>query len=158
MGYKEVFPHVGRNTQVQILGTGKYVWPLVTGTFGGMDFIHSLLGEASDHISQTSVSELQAAITDAQRQNAQELFDKLKLLMKMFPSGHNDLESLQQNSQSLGSQGNVYHLSGTQGEGIAITAQEIAKQIYPILALRDKIMKTVETAIDHVRHLTVVLT
>jgi hypothetical protein len=29
---------------------GKQVAPLVTGTFGGSDFIHSLLGEATDHI------------------------------------------------------------------------------------------------------------
>ena len=155
MGYTDVFPHVGRNTQVQVLGTGKLVWPLVTGTFGGLDFVHSLLGEASDHISQTSVTDLQAAITDAQRQNAQELFEKLKLLMKMVPTAHTDLEALQQSSISMGTQGAVYHLQGTSGEGIAITAQEIAKQIYPILALRDKIMKTIETAIEHVRCLPV---
>ena len=42
MGYRNVFPHVGDRTQIDI--GGKRVYPMVTGTFGGMDFIHSLLG------------------------------------------------------------------------------------------------------------------
>lgn len=133
------------------MGTNKLIWPLVTGTFGGTDFIHSLLGEATDHISQTSLTDLKAAISDADRQNTQELFDKLKSLVKLVPSGSSDLESIQQNSQALAGQGNTFHLQGTQGAGPAITAQEIAKQIYPILALRDKLMKSVTTAIEKVR-------
>lgn len=42
MGYNQVFPHVGSNTAITL--GGKRIFPLVTGTFGGMDFIHSLLG------------------------------------------------------------------------------------------------------------------
>jgi hypothetical protein len=42
MGYRHVFPHVGENTAIHL--GGKTIFPLVTGTFGGMDFIHSLLG------------------------------------------------------------------------------------------------------------------
>jgi hypothetical protein len=42
MGYNPVFPHVGSNTAITL--GGKRIFPLVTGTFGGMDFIHSLLG------------------------------------------------------------------------------------------------------------------
>lgn len=42
MGYKDVFPHVGSDTALRL--GGKTIYPLVTGTFGGMDFIHSLLG------------------------------------------------------------------------------------------------------------------
>lgn len=150
MGYNQVFPHVGSNTQIQVIGSNKLIWPLVTGTFGGTDFIHSLLGEATDHISQTSLTDLNAAISDAERQNAQELFDKLKTLVKLVPSASSDLDTIQQNGQALGNQGNVYHLQGTPGDGPAITAQEIAKLIYPFLALRDKIMKSVTTAIEKV--------
>lgn len=32
--------------------------PLVTGTFGSADFLHSLMGEATDHLSQASVTDL----------------------------------------------------------------------------------------------------
>ena len=124
---------------------------MVTGTFGGVDFIHSLLGELGDHISQTSVTDLNAAITEAEHQNSQELYDKLKVLLSLVPSGQSDLEGIQTNSQALGgAQGQSFHLQGTTGEGPAVSAEEIVKQIYPIFALRDKIMKTIVTAIDKV--------
>jgi hypothetical protein len=43
MGHREVFAHVGRNVTVHA-PNGQNVPILVTGTFGGNDFIHSLLG------------------------------------------------------------------------------------------------------------------
>ena len=49
MGYHDVFVHVGDQVRVHA-PNGKMVAPLVTGTFGSSDFIHSLLGEATDHI------------------------------------------------------------------------------------------------------------
>jgi len=47
MGYHNVFPHVGERTTIHL--GGKTIFPLVTGTFGGMDFIHSLLGYPPRH-------------------------------------------------------------------------------------------------------------
>ena len=46
MGHTEVFSHVGDQVRIQA-PNGKYVAPLVTGTFGSSDFTHSLLGGAS---------------------------------------------------------------------------------------------------------------
>ena len=40
LGYSEVFPHVGSATQINL--RGHRVFPLVTGTFGVVDFIHSV--------------------------------------------------------------------------------------------------------------------
>lgn len=45
MGERGVFPHVGRNTQIQLEGARHSVYPIVTGTFGGVDFLHSVTGE-----------------------------------------------------------------------------------------------------------------
>jgi hypothetical protein len=42
LGYRDVFPHVGRDTMINL--RGKRVWPLVTGTFGAVDFLHSVIG------------------------------------------------------------------------------------------------------------------
>ena len=42
LGERDVFPHVGRNCQINIRGTRHQVYPLVTGTFGGVDFLHSV--------------------------------------------------------------------------------------------------------------------
>jgi len=45
LGHHQVFPHVGTNTRINL--HGKSVYPLVTGTFGGVDFLHSVIGEAN---------------------------------------------------------------------------------------------------------------
>ena len=43
MGHSQVFVHVGDQVRVQA-PNGRWVAPIVTGTFGSSDFIHSLLG------------------------------------------------------------------------------------------------------------------
>ncbi|KNG51392.1 het-c domain-containing protein [Stemphylium lycopersici] len=49
LGYNNVFPHTGVQTGINL--HGKHTYPLVTGTFGGVDFFHSVLGEANDAVS-----------------------------------------------------------------------------------------------------------
>jgi hypothetical protein len=63
LGYHDVFPHVG--VQAGITLNGKHVYPLVTGTFGGVDFFHSVLGEATDHITSSEIDEVNTALVDA---------------------------------------------------------------------------------------------
>ncbi|KAL9091856.1 MAG: hypothetical protein Q9159_001228 [Coniocarpon cinnabarinum] len=53
LGFHNVFPHVGQNTEINL--HSRRVYPLVTGTFGGVDFLHSVLGEAGDHVTQSEV-------------------------------------------------------------------------------------------------------
>lgn len=45
LGERDVFPHVGRNTEIDLEGARGPVYPIVTGTFGGVDFLHSVTGE-----------------------------------------------------------------------------------------------------------------
>lgn len=47
MGERDVFPHCGRETQIRLEGARDGVYPIVTGTFGGVDFLHSVVGEGS---------------------------------------------------------------------------------------------------------------
>jgi len=152
MGYHQVFPHVGNNTQISVQGSNKRVWPLVTGTFGGTDFIHSLLGEATDKLSQTSLTDLNAAVSDAEMKNATDTFDKLKGLLKLFPGGEakDNLNMMQQQGQSLAGKGKQFHLQGQGGPGQEISPQDIAKEIYPVLEFRDKLMKSITKAIEMV--------
>lgn len=42
LGEQDVFPHVGRRTQIRLPGARHSVYPIVTGTFGGVDFLHSV--------------------------------------------------------------------------------------------------------------------
>lgn len=67
LGYHNVFPHVG--TQAGINLRGKHVFPLVTGTFGGVDFFHSVLGEATDHISSAEIDQMDTTLSDALQSN-----------------------------------------------------------------------------------------
>ncbi|QRV83280.1 heterokaryon incompatibility protein Het-C protein [Ceratobasidium sp. AG-Ba] len=63
MGHSQVFCHVGDNVKVNTpRGPAP---PLTTGTFGAADFVHSLLGEATDHLSSTSVADLSHKISEA---------------------------------------------------------------------------------------------
>ena len=64
MGHRNVFPHCGTATEMQF--HGHHAYPLVTGTFGMVDFLHSVLGEATDHLSQSEVDELNKTLGDAQ--------------------------------------------------------------------------------------------
>lgn len=68
LGYHNVFPHVGVQAGINL--RGKHVFPLVTGTFGGVDFFHSVLGEATDHITQSEIDEVNTALVDAVSNNA----------------------------------------------------------------------------------------
>ena len=51
MGETDVFPHVGRNTKISLEGANDEVYPIVTGTFGGVDFLHSVTGEGNSSTS-----------------------------------------------------------------------------------------------------------
>ncbi|KAL9027794.1 MAG: hypothetical protein Q9196_003742 [Gyalolechia fulgens] len=64
MGHTNVFPHTGTATEINL--RGRRVFPLVTGTFGAVDFLHSVLGEATDHFAQTEIDQLDIALGDAQ--------------------------------------------------------------------------------------------
>ncbi|KAL1998850.1 hypothetical protein VTN02DRAFT_5484 [Thermoascus thermophilus] len=64
MGFHNVFPHTGSATQINL--HGRHVFPLVTGTFGMVDFFHSVLGEATDHFTQSEVNEMDIALGDAE--------------------------------------------------------------------------------------------
>ena len=68
MGYRDVFPHVGTATEITLRGK-HHVFPLVTGTFGVVDFLHSVLGEATDHFTQSEVEQMDVALKDAEAQN-----------------------------------------------------------------------------------------
>lgn len=59
MGERDVFPHVGRNTQIELEGARHPVYPITTGTFGGVDFLHSVTGEGECTVSPMSRGTLQ---------------------------------------------------------------------------------------------------
>ncbi|KAF4549134.1 Hypothetical protein D9617_23g005490 [Elsinoe fawcettii] len=106
LGHRNVFPHVGSSTEINV--RGKRIFPLVTGTFGGVDFLHSVLGEASDHVTQSEVDDMNEVLGSAQSGkrstggNGSDIGD-LTGILKLIP-GTSDLareaETLQRDSDS----------------------------------------------------------
>ncbi|KAF4611401.1 hypothetical protein D9613_004172 [Agrocybe pediades] len=99
MGHEDVFCHVGDN--VIINTPNGPAPPLVTGTFGSADFLHSLLGEATDHLSQASVTDLSQKMSDSQNKQGPDL-SFLKSIFSKFGGGEDKLnkgEEIKQQSQ-----------------------------------------------------------
>ena len=102
LGYQNVFTHTGTATQINL--RGKHVFPLVTGTFGMVDFYHSVLGEATDHFAQSEVNEMDNALGTAQQasQSSSPVKTLISLLSKV--PGTRDLcaeaEQLQRTSSA----------------------------------------------------------
>ncbi|CAK7203287.1 hypothetical protein SEUCBS139899_006018 [Sporothrix eucalyptigena] len=67
LGYGQVFTHCGANAQINL--RGHRVFPIVTGTFGAVDFLHSVLGEATDHFTQSEVDEVDIALKNAEEKS-----------------------------------------------------------------------------------------
>ncbi|KAK1824065.1 hypothetical protein LTR12_001598 [Friedmanniomyces endolithicus] len=206
MGFDNVFPHVGTQTAINL--RGKFVFPLVTGTFGGVDFLHSVLGEAADHVTQTEVNEtevaqLEAALTNAQRENSGNDVAGLASALSIVPgSGGLVDEARQLQSESdaqaaanerMGSNHNIggyapyqndyngarafdptsfgQHNTGQQnfqappgsqggspgptsantpGLNVKVDPQQVIAKIYPLLAFRDRVVRTVSSVLEKI--------
>lgn len=86
LGFDNVFPHTGVDSAIEL--QGRRVYPIVTGTFGMVDFLHSVIGEATDHFTQSDLADLDNAMAaDSGNRTADGAF--ADLLGKM--PGSNDL-------------------------------------------------------------------
>ncbi|KAK7981042.1 hypothetical protein PG989_013499 [Apiospora arundinis] len=171
LGYNDVYPHCGTNAQIRV--NGKHIYPIVTGTFGGVDFLHSVLGEANDHLSQSEVDEMNSALLNAQMATKGEggasrglgggpsnvssfisLVSKLPVIGGGFASEAREL----QRSADEQERRNQMESSRSGGDGTRNTnlvpgmsesfdPVKVAGQIYPILKFRDKIVKSINRGI-----------
>lgn len=182
MGFSNVFPHTGTATQINL--QGHRVFPLVTGTFGMVDFFHSVLGEANDHFTQSEINEMDIALGNAES-NAQSnnSLSALTGLLGKIP-GTKDLVSeaeglkrsslAQESANRSRSAPTGYAQSGSNShersrapgpnqssggtskpsgglEGMPdFNPQETVAKIYPILAFRDKVMRSLNSIIEKI--------
>ncbi|KAM5442602.1 hypothetical protein MferCBS31731_002481 [Microsporum ferrugineum] len=178
MGMLNVFPHTGTNTMMNI--RGKHIFPLVTGTFGMVDFLHSVLGEASDHVTQSEINELDNTLENAEVGSATTgSVNTLTSLLSKVP-GMGDLiaeaEKLKAQSQAqaqannsagygyggasrgvndgqtYGATGGFDQTSRAAGPGglPSIDPQKTVSQIYPILVFRDNVVRRISAVVSKI--------
>ncbi|KAH6609190.1 hypothetical protein Trco_002536 [Trichoderma cornu-damae] len=151
MGERGVFPHVGRNTRIQLRGARGSVYPIVTGTFGGVDFLHSVTGEVSDKLTQNEIDELEGALSEGKTGDTSLLQG---LLNKLPPGilGNGDqaqkLDEIQSNASAAQEQNAP--VSPKDPEEFTIYIQNIHQQIMPVIEFHDGIMKSISGAIERI--------
>ena len=170
MGFLSVFPHTGVNTEISL--HGRRVFPLVTGTFGMVDFFHSVLGEATDHFTQSEVNEMDIALGDAQHSSSSGSLGALTGLLGKVP-GTRDLVSEAENLKHLSEEQETSNRShgsrsgyasrgiddemsragpggGSSGVLADFDPNKTIAKIYPILAFRDKVVRTLTSIIEKI--------
>ncbi|KAJ7512767.1 heterokaryon incompatibility protein HET-C, partial [Mycena galericulata] len=151
MGHTEVFTQVGDQVRIQA-PNGRMVSPLVTGTFGGSDFMHSLLGEAGDHLSQASVSDLNKELDKARSASTTRSGpgsnpeSVLRDLFFTLPGGSGsemsrEMEGIER-IRAGPSQG------GKRPEDMS--PQELHAVLWQVLSFRDSIMKKISKTIEKI--------
>ncbi|KAM0463652.1 hypothetical protein ACHAO4_000370 [Trichoderma viride] len=169
LGHREVFTHCGIQSEISI--HGKHVFPLVTGTFGGVDFLHSVIGEANDHFTQSEVDEVDIALLNAGGAGgsgsggaSRGLLgigaprDFISLIAKIpgdgagFAAQARELKAMseaqeQENEVRSRSEGNTNVIPGMSENFDPV---KTAKRIYPILQFRDRIVKAISRGIEKI--------
>jgi hypothetical protein len=154
MGELDVFPHVGRNTKIELRGARHHVYPIVTGTFGGVDFFHSVLGELSDKATQSEVQSLEGVITESQNGSPSESF--INDLLSKIPNGligdsegqANKMGEFRAQSESAKEQSQ--NVSPREPEEWTHYLDEVHQRIYPVLEWHDEIIKSINSAIENI--------
>ncbi|KAF7426104.1 hypothetical protein PC9H_008470 [Pleurotus ostreatus] len=155
MGHHQVFTHVGDQVRVQA-SNGKWVAPLVTGTFGSSDFIHSLLGEATDHLSEASVSDLNRQLDTARSKSmstrgpggSANPADSLRNLLFSLPGGtggdmSRDMEGIERIRAGSAPGG-----GGKRPEDMS--PQELHAVLWQVLTFRDGVVKNISNTIEKI--------
>ncbi|EKD18551.1 heterokaryon incompatibility protein Het-C [Drepanopeziza brunnea f. sp. 'multigermtubi' MB_m1] len=151
MGERDIFPHVGRRTKIRLQGARTEVYPIVTGTFGGVDFLHSVMGEVSDKATQSEIQELEGTIQDQANGDTSLLQDLLNKIPKGIFGGNDEASKADElKTNATAAQMNQVRVSPLEPEGFTIQMQEIAKEIKPIMAWHDEIMLSITEAIEKV--------
>ncbi|KAJ9606018.1 hypothetical protein H2200_009867 [Cladophialophora chaetospira] len=153
LGERDVFPHVGRRTQIQLREARHPVFPIITGTFGGVDFLHSVCGEFDDKATQSEIEELDNTLQ--QYQNGNQDNSILQDLLNKIPSGvfgdkneAKKADELKQNA--LNHQMQNTNISPRQPEEWTQYLNDVQKQIYPIIEWHDEIMQSITETIEKI--------
>ncbi|CCU81419.1 NIMA-interacting protein TinC [Blumeria hordei DH14] len=149
LGERNTFPHVGSRTQIRLEGSRESVFPLVTGTFGGVDFLHSVLGEFNDKATQSEIQQLEGTMKVDSKGDTSLLKELLNKIPAGILGGKNDANRADQlKTDAATAQMNNVRVSPRKPEEFTRQMQEIVKQIFPIIEWHDDVMKNLTETIE----------
>jgi hypothetical protein len=151
MGERDVFPHVGRNTQMRLPGARHEVYPVVTGTFGGVDFLHSVTGEVSDKLTQNEIDELEGTLQQSQSKDTSMLRNLLDKIPDGFFGGDDKkskMDDIAQNASTA--QVEQMSVSPRDPEEYTLYVQNIFRQVMPAIEFHDEILQSITEAIEKI--------
>ena len=116
--------------------------------------------EATDHLSQTQISDVNVAVTNASAQGGNSAFTSLQHLLGQLP-GHqgrdmaNEMNGIQSNSARMAQRQRSRDFDTRAGGTFDLQSGDldpevIAQQIYPILEFRDRVVKAISNTIEKV--------
>lgn len=152
LGEHDVFPHVGRRALIELPGAQHRVYPIVTGTFGGVDFLHSVMGEFSDKVTQSELQCLEGAMMDSESKAPSESF--LQDLLSKVPEGifgGNQADKMDEfKAQAEDAKARNENISPREPEEWTRYLNEVQRQIYPVLEWHDEVLKSINEAIEKI--------
>lgn len=150
LGEQDIFPHVGRGTMMNIPGARQGVWPIVTGTFGGVDFLHSVTGELSDKMTQSEIEDLEGTLKQSSNTDTSMLRDLLDKIPDGLLGGDkkSKVDDLEHNAQAA--QMENMSVSPRDPEEFTVYVQGIFKQIMPAIQFHDDLLKDISAAIEKI--------
>lgn len=158
----DAFTHVGDNCRINL--NGKRVPPIVTGTFGMTDFLHSVVGEVSDKLMQSEVQDLENKVQNASNKNHNQTTSTLKKILDKIPFGllglgdddfSGQADKLQEAADAKEFEQKASIAPGAKkatlsADDVKRQAAQTAKDIYPILEYHDKVMKAITQGIEKI--------
>ncbi|KAL5615186.1 hypothetical protein BROUX41_005243 [Berkeleyomyces rouxiae] len=172
MGLHSVFAHCGADSRVNL--RGKHVFPLVTGTFGAVDFLHSVIGEATDQFTQAEVDEVDVALLTAEKgqlgngggtsrgfgsssgggtKSSSEFISMLGELPGVgggFASQARSLRNASEEQERINMSRGADNVNIVPGMSTSFDPVETSRKIYPILEFRDKIARAIHGVITKI--------
>lgn len=142
---------MGRNAGVQIYGARGPVSPLVTGTFGGVDFLHSVMGEVTDKATQSEIQELEGTLDHSGRANTSKIKDLLSKIPRGLFGNKDEAGKVDEiEANATAAQMHQTRVSPRQPEEFTRQMQQVVKDIYPIIEYHDEIMLSITEAIENI--------
>ncbi|RYP06108.1 hypothetical protein DL764_003330 [Monosporascus ibericus] len=151
LGERDVFPHVGRDTLMEIPGARNEVYPCVTGTFGGVDFLHSVTGEVSDKITQSELDNLEGTLQSYSKDDTSIIEGLLDKIPDGLLGGGNKKEQMHEiEGNAHNAQMENTSISPREPEEFTQYIQNIFRQIMPAIEFHDQLMKDISEAIEKI--------